>query len=96
MRLNETSRKFRIAVVLSAIWLVGTYVLAAMEVDRAALWLIEHSRTFLPSLLLYDRAGPGGAGALSLVLSLEFIVFGVLPLLVLWGIIWICAASNRK
>ena len=83
MRLNETSRKFRIAVVLSAIWLVGTYVHAVVGFDRAAKWLIE-------------CGGPFSFPSRSLVLSLEFILFGVLPLLVLWGIIWICAASNRK
>jgi hypothetical protein len=60
MRLNETSRKFRIAVVLSAIWLVGTYVFAAVEFDRAAWWLIDSSIFFL-SLLSHDRASPGGA-----------------------------------
>jgi len=87
MKLNEISRKFRIAVVLSAIWLVGTYVFV-VEFDWPAIeWLLQHG------LATHD---PSWDLRVVLFLSSRFILFGVLPLLVLWGAIWMCAPSNRK
>jgi hypothetical protein len=78
MKLNETSRKFRIAVVLSAIWLVGVCASAVDTSPRTIFALFYNGYNSWQSYCAF------------------IIENGVLPLLVLWGIIWICAASNRK
>jgi hypothetical protein len=69
MKLTEISKKLRIAVVLSALWLIVMF-LAALSEDRNDFNLLSF--------------------------IMIFIGWGVIPVLVLWGVIWIRVPSNQK
>jgi len=74
MALTHMSWKRRLAVVLSAVWII---VVAAIAANSGA----EHD--------IRDRYFFNASHALTL-----FLVFGVLPLLVLWGSAWVLSAKR--
>jgi hypothetical protein len=71
----------------------GLLLACIAEISSSSSWLRIIFALFW-NTSVYEGLSIYGYGGLSIC---KFIILnGVLPLLVVWGIIWICAASNRK